>query len=66
MILDGIKEGQTFYDQPVYLNTKPLGQIEQAVATAFRHELPQALFAGYEHVTLRWLKPDGKGGFAPR
>lgn len=67
-----IKDGQRYYDEPVYdeLCAKPLAF---SIHTAFPpvRGMPRLLpririLSHYNRVRLRWMRPDGQGGLAPR
>lgn len=59
-------ERQRYVDDPIYLEPKRRSQIEAAVADIFKRPPPQSLLAGHNRVRLRWMTPDGEGGFIPR
>lgn len=40
---------------PIYINDQPEDARQR-----------QPIVVGHEHVLLRWVKPDGNGGFVPR
>jgi hypothetical protein len=65
------KDGQSYYDEPVYAipkrETRDL--IRDAVESAFGgpgYRPRKPIVVGHERVRLRWMKPDGKGGLVPR
>lgn len=58
------REGQPYIDDEVVLKAD---RLKFAVAAAVGNKPPLALPTGeYEHVKLRWMKPDGKGGLTPK
>jgi hypothetical protein len=59
-------EGQPFYDKPVYANPKPVSQIAESLAYAFKSRLPKPLLVRHERVNLRWMVPDKDGKLVPR
>lgn len=73
MVINKItKEGQQFYDRPIYNTMRPRAEfvtpIARSVARAFKSQLPKVIvdLVGHERERLRWMKPDGKGGLVPR
>jgi hypothetical protein len=64
--LTRIRDGQKYYDEPVYLHPKPATPIELSLAHAFGRKLPESLLAGHERVKLRWMKPGPDGKLVPR
>lgn len=62
------REGQRFVDRPVYEDVSRPRPAAAAVAQALRAAPPRRIVhvAGYERTELRWMKPDGKGGFVPK
>ena len=62
------KEGQEYVDDPVYTFPKPKSAISRAVSHALDPNAPppKPILLGHERVTLRWMKPDGKGGLVPK
>ena len=62
-LLTEIKDGQPYVDEPVYVHAKKLnGAIRRALS------LPalRCILVAYNHVKLRWMKPDGNGELIPR
>lgn len=57
--------GQPYYDKPVYAMERA-SVIEKSVRAAFGRAGPRPILLRHERITLRWLKPDGKGGLVPR
>lgn len=65
------KPGQKYLDEPVYVLPKqePFDVMKASIALALGGEMPKAkppILVRHERVTLRWMKPDGKGGLVPR
>ena len=60
------KDGQPYFDEPIYVRPKRISLIEKSVAYAFKRPLPQPIKVGHERIELRWMKPDGKGGLVRR
>ena len=69
------KEGQEYYDRPIYIRNKPNmldvppTPAAAAVASIFGRELGKVTVRipnKVRHTRLRWMKPDGKGGLVPR
>ena len=56
-----LKEGQRFFDEPVYAMPKPISIIERSVHAALNPNkpLPRAIQTGTQRVRLRWVNPDG-------
>ena len=62
-ILTKIEDGQPYVDEPVY--TKPK-KMRNAIRSVFKLPLWPDILVAYNHVKLRWMKPDGNGGLVPR
>ena len=69
------KEGQEYYDRPIYLKNKPELRdvpptpVAAAIAGAFGGELRKVVVRVPNKVRrtrLRWMKPDGRGGLVPK
>lgn len=65
------KDGQAYYDDPVYVAPKreQRDRLSEAVAEVYGGPgwQPKApIIVRHERVRLRWMKPDGKGGLVPR
>lgn len=61
------REGQKFFDEPVFIEHTVRTAIADAVTRISRRRLPRIeTLDHYERVPLRWMKPDGKGGIVPR
>lgn len=56
-----LKEGGKEYSQPVYVERK----LPRWLAWLMGKETVR-LRVGYERVPVRWVVPDGKGGFRPK
>ncbi len=60
------KDGQPYWDKPIYLQVKPK-ELTASVAAAFGRRISIIeVLQRYEHTKLRWMKPDGKGGLVQR
>lgn len=66
-ILTTVKDGQSYVDEPVYdtINLLPAVNPVRKALGLFTLTPVQMLIA-YNHVKLRWMKPDGNGGVVPR
>lgn len=61
------RQGQPYVDEPIYDDVKAR-PTAVAVAAAFgRRMVPVVrVLTGHEHVRLRWMTGDGKGGLKPK
>jgi hypothetical protein len=67
-----VREGQRYYHEPIYQTMKPVAELvtplANSIAAMFGRRTPALIHEviGHECIRLRWMKPDGKGGLAPK
>jgi hypothetical protein len=65
-----LADGQSCYYEPVYATIPHVSDLPCAKASTLEKSVsacfPDWMVGCYERVTLRWMKPDGKGGLVPR
>lgn len=61
------REGQSYIDEPVYEVVSVANDLAMEIAHAYGRPIEPRIreLTGYKHKRLRWMKPDGKGGFVP-
>lgn len=79
-VLEITRHGQPFVDEPVYVTVSKARPVSLAVNRALASLRPQDSTAPqgpriepviqhlshYDRVRLKWMRPDGNGGFVPR
>jgi len=61
-----LKEGQAYFDEPVYLLPNPVPVLDQLIMKMFGREPPKKILKSYERIMLRWIKPDPNGKLISR
>ncbi|HEX6992389.1 MAG TPA: hypothetical protein VF151_10905 [Gemmatimonadales bacterium] len=59
--------GQPYVDEPIYNDVKARATAVEVAAAFGRRMAPLVrVLTGHEHVRLRWMTGDGKGGLKPK
>lgn len=61
-------DGQPYVDEPIYDHLAPKKMALEVSLALKIGNIPKTIHVlkGYQHVKLRWMKPDGKGELIPR